>query len=385
MRFLFLLQVAGLMLWRSWRATAVLAFMVISAVAALVFLSALAVGTNDAMIRNSTGLFSGHITGHGLEQAGPELLRAPGVRQVLIRRQQQVLLAATGGLEPVVLIGVDPTQEKAATAYWKKTVRGAFPNDGEASLFLSQDTGRRLKVDINDTVNIVDRQGKVLKALTVGGLYRTGISQLDQGVAFCPAGALPEGHADLSAAVFLQPEAEVTTIAAHYQQQLPAATFTTWMEFMPDLNQLIDLDHICMAIVIFLVFAIVSVGISCAFLIFTLKNLREHGIMKAMGLFSSDTALLLVSQIGLLTSISAAIGTLAGTLLVAVFATTGIDIGAFTSHNQYFAVSGILTPRLTGPALLAPPVMAVIFGFVAAIWPIASIIRQNPAEILRSI
>ncbi len=58
----FLVKIACLILWRSWRTTLVLSFMVITAVAALVFLSALAVGTNDAMIRNSTGLFSGHIS-----------------------------------------------------------------------------------------------------------------------------------------------------------------------------------------------------------------------------------------------------------------------------------------------------------------------------------
>ena len=59
MRLTYLIRIAALILLRSWRATVVLAFMVVTAVAALVFLSALAIGTNDAMIRNSTGLFSG--------------------------------------------------------------------------------------------------------------------------------------------------------------------------------------------------------------------------------------------------------------------------------------------------------------------------------------
>ena len=63
MRFGFIFKISGLILLRSWRATVVLAFMVVSAVASLVFLSSLAVGTNDAMIRNSTELFAGHIIG----------------------------------------------------------------------------------------------------------------------------------------------------------------------------------------------------------------------------------------------------------------------------------------------------------------------------------
>jgi ABC-type lipoprotein release transport system permease subunit len=140
-----------------------------------------------------------------------------------------------------------------------------------------------------------------------------------------------------------------------------------------------------MAIVIVLVFAIVSIGIACTFLIFSLKNLREFGIMKAMGMLAEDTALLLVAQIGLMTILAAAIGTAAGIALVALFSHIGIDISAFTSHNQYFTVSGILYPRLTGPAVITPPLAAIVFGLAAAIWPVVYVVRRNPAEILRNV
>ena len=385
MRFAFIVKLAGLMLWRSWRATVILSFMIISSVGALVFLSALAVGTNDAMIRNSTGLFSGHIAGSGMKEDDAPLLQVPGVKQVLLRRQQPVLLGSVDGFEPVMLIGFDPAQEKEATAFWKKTVKGDYPVQGEETIFISQETARRLNVDVGRTVSLINRQGLPLKTLTVSGIYKTGITHLDQGVAFCPSQAMPAGEATLSAAVFLQADAPLEDIVAQYRKRLPGADFATWAEFMPDLKQLIDLDYFCMAIVVFLVFAVVSVGISCTFLIFTLKNLREHGILKAMGLLSGDTTMLLLTQIGLLTVSAAAIGTLAGLLTVGVFSHTGIDISAYTSHNQYFAVSGILYPRLTGLALFAPPLAAVIFSLVAAVWPIAYVLRKNPADILRSV
>jgi ABC-type antimicrobial peptide transport system permease subunit len=107
--------------------------------------------------------------------------------------------------------------------------------------------------------------------------------------------------------------------------------------------------------------------------------------MKAMGFMPGDTAWLLTAQIGMLTIFAAAIGTLLGVLIVALFARAGIDISAFTSHNQYFSVSGILYPRLTLLALFAPPLVAITFGLAAAIWPVFSIIRKNPADILRSV
>lgn len=385
MRLTFIVKLAGLMLWRSWRATAILSFMVISSVGALVFLSALAIGTNDAMIRNSTGLFSGHIAGSGIDEKDVPILQVQGVKQVLLRRQQPILLGSGDSLEPVVLIGVDPARETEAAAFWKKTVAGNYLGRSEETIFLSQETAWRLNTDIGKIVSLMNRQGLLLKTLTVSGIYKTGITQLDQGVAFCPAQAMPAGEKNISAAIFLQPDAPLDDIAAHYRKLLPIAAFSTWADFMPDLKQLIDLSNFCMAIVVFLVFAIVSVGIASTFLIFTLKNLREHGIMKAMGLLSGDTALLLLTQIGLLTVSSAAIGTLAGILTVEIFSNVGIDISAYTSHNQYFAVSGILYPRLTGLALFVPPIVAVIFSLMAAVWPIAYVLRKNPADILRSV
>jgi ABC-type lipoprotein release transport system permease subunit len=385
MRFAFILKIATLILLRSWRATAVLSFMVITAVAALVFLSALAVGTNDAMIRNSTGLFSGHISISGISAGDAGKLQVAGVEQVLLRRHRPVILSTNSSLEAVTLLGIDPLQEQKATAFWKKTVQGRYPVANSQEIYLSQDSAKRLKLQVGDRVTLRTHQSVALKHLTVSGIYKTGISQLDQGLAFCPAAALPPGAQELSVALFLTAEAPIDEVVSTLRTRLPTASVTPWMEFMPDLKQLIDLDYICMAIVIALVFAIVSVGISCTFLIFTLKNLREHGIMKAMGFMAGDTALLLVSQISLLTVFAATVGTLLGVLTVTVFAQIGIDIGAFTSHNQYFSVSGMLYPRLTGLALFTPPLVAVVFGLAAAIWPIVTIIRKNPADILRSV
>ena len=220
---------------------------------------------------------------------------------------------------------------------------------------------------------------------TVVGLYKTGISQLDQGMAFIPLDAMPEAGGERTAAIFLRPGTDEARVVTSFRQLLPNANFIAWPEFMPDLNQLIDLDGLCMALVIVLVFAIVSVGIACAFLLFALKNLREHGIMKAMGITAGETALLLTSQIGLLTVSAAVAGGLLGALITVITARAGIDIGAFTSHNQYFSVSGIIYPRLTVLALVASPLAAVLFGLVAAVWPSLYLARKSPADILRGI
>ncbi len=386
MRLRFLIHIACLNLWRSWRATAVLSVMVVFAVAALVFLAALAIGTNDAMVRNSIGLFSGHVAASGLpREIRADDLTAPGVAQVLVRRHLPVLVEKDEVFETVELIGVDPGREKAHTTLWKKTVAGRYLQPGEEALYLNQDSARRLRATVGDQLHLRRQPGQRPRTLTLVGVYTTGASHLDQALAFCPEEVFPGQDGLTSAAVFLQDGASIDKVLQHFREQMPRAAFRAWPEFMPDLKQLIDLNFVCMAIVMVLVFALVAVGISCAFLIFTLKGLREHGIMKAMGILPRDTALLLVTQIGALTTCAAVLGVVAGVAAVAVFARYGIDLSALTSHNQYFSVSGIIYPRCTTISLLAPPLLAGFFGMAAAVWPALFVMRKSPADILRSV
>lgn len=386
MRLRFILKLSCLYLFRSWRPTVVLSFMVIAAVTALVFLASLAIGTNDAMIRNSTGLFSGHISGIDIPPTiDTDLLMVNGVEHVLVRRQQRYLLWTNSVFEPILLMTVNPLQEKQATVLWKKTVSGRYLLPGEDGIYLNQETAERLLTTVGGQVHLGVSPGKRLNTLTVVGIYKTGLSQLDQGRGFCPVEALDVSGNLLSAALFLEDSGSTEEILRELRKLVPAGTFFAWSEFMPDLKQLIDLNFVCMAMVMILVFALVAVGISCAFLIFTLKDLREHGIMKTMGVDPVDTALLLVCRIGLLILFAALVGMIAGIAAVALFSQTGIDLTNLTSHNQYFTVSGIIYPRLTALSLLPPPLLAIIFGLAAALWPSLYIIRKKPADILRSV
>ncbi|TKB07484.1 ABC transporter permease [Desulforhopalus sp. IMCC35007] len=386
MRLRFIAKLSLLHLLRSWRTTVVLSFMVIFAVGALVFLAALAIGTNDAMIRNSIGLFSGHISGTNiLPGSDTSLLQVEGVEHVLRRTEHRFLLWTDDIFETVLLMGVDPVQEKQSTVLWKKSVAGRYLLAGEEAIFINQETASRLQVEVGGQVKLGSRPGEVLKTFTVIGIYHTGISQLDQGLAFCPVEVFPKPDSPINVAVFLHYGTPTKTVVERYRELMPSATFKDWPEFMPDLKQLIDLNFVCMAIVMILVFVLVSVGISCAFLIFTLRNMREHGILKAMGILPVDTALLLVTQIAFLTIFAALIGEIAGIAAVALFSESGIDLTTLTSHNQYFSVSGVIYPRLTLASLLPSPLLAVFFGLAAAVWPAIYIIRKSPADILRSV
>lgn len=376
---------AWLSLQGSWRSTVVLSSMLLVSVATLIFLSAIAVGVNDAMVRNSTSLYSGQVSASRIDDSmRGRLGRGPGVEAVLLRAHNPGIITRDKAAEPLVLIEVDPEMERTSTALWKKTVSGGYLDGDGKDIFISEATAQALSVGPGDAVVFSPAKGAPVE-FAVKGVYRTGVASLDRGVAFSPAGSsgiMPEG---LSAAIFLEDGVDPAEVARLYEIELDGADFKTWDELMPDLKQLIELNYVSMDIVMALVFGVVSLGIAGAFSIYILKGVREYGIMKAMGVGTGELVFLVVSKIALVNLFSSALGVALGAAVTALFSSRGIDLGAFTSHNQYFSVSGVIYPRLTGYSLLLPPAAAFLFGLAASIWPALIVARRKAAEILRTI
>ena len=381
-------RIALLFLLRSGRSTAALSVMVVTAVAALIFLSALSVGVKDAMLRNTVGLFAGHVTVSNLpETVSPADLRIAGVKAVLQRRYRPGILSGNGLALPLTLCGIDPARESAVTALKKKIVAGRYPQNGRAQILISRELARSFGVTLGDALRFQDRRGDPQLLFTVAGIYQTGLEALDRGLAFCPLDRLPDKDTSWTAAVFLKDGVAPTAILNVYRQQLPVtARLTSWEDQMPDLRQLIDLEAISMVVVIVLVFGVVAIGLACSFVIFIIRNMREYGILKAMGVTTAEMIRLIAAKVVLMNLAACGAGLLVGVAAVlAVARLGGIDISAFTSHNRYFAVSGVIYPRLTAFALWAPPAVSLVFSLGAAIWPALLVARKRAADILRMI
>jgi len=379
-------RTAFLFLVRSGRSTFTLGLMVIAAVSALIFLSSLAVGVNDAMIRNSVGLFSGHVQALGLPPyVTPESLKIKGVKQVLKRIRVPGMISYRAGAEPIEMVLIDPPAESKATAMAGKIIRGENIREGFREVLISEPVSRRLGASVGDAMRFTAAGLASPVDLKVAGIYKTGILSMDTGTAFCPLDAVPLKTYTWDAAVFIRENVEPETIVLTYRQLFDGAgSFATWKESMPDLVQLIDLNYVSMTIVVVLVFGVVSLGISCAFIVFIFRNLREYGIMKAMGVTSGETARLIVMEILFINITACLAGGILGTAAVLLFAGRGIDLSAWTSHNQYFAVSGVIFPRLTIYSLMSAPAASAAFGLVSAVWPALLVARKKAVDILRA-
>ena len=373
-------------LLRSGRSAIMLCLMVIAAVSALIFLSSLAVGVNDAMIRNSVGMFSGHITGFSIPQSiTPESLKISGVDGVLKRVYVPGTIANGDRVEAVNLAGIYPDAERKLTAFYKKKIKGHFVQLGEQGVYLSSLMCEELNADLGDALVFRSGLGDKVVKLKITGIYNSGLEELDNNTAFCAIDILPEAiTATWSAAIFLKDGIDPDKIINEYAMEHPGLVFKSWRDLMPDLIQLIDLNYVSMNIVMLLVFCVVSVGISCAFAIFILKNMREYGIMKSMGVTPAEVGSLIMIEIFLINIAASLSGIIIGLIAVYIAARSGIDLTSFTSHNKYFSVSGVIFPRLTFYSLFLPPFLAMVFSLISGIWPTLLVSRKKAVHILRS-
>jgi ABC-type lipoprotein release transport system permease subunit len=359
--------------------------MAVAAVASLIFLSSLDVGVNDAMIRNSVGMFSGHINGIFIpESVTPDLLKVEGVKEVLKRVYVPGAISRGANTEAINLAGIDPDKEERFTALSKKMINGEFIQSSEPGIYLSRFMSERLNAILADEVIFRAGYGNETLTLKVKGIYSTGIEELDSKTAFLPLDILPASMVKTwSAGIFLDEGVVPEEVVNAYHNKYPSMKFMTWKEMMPDLLQLIDLNYVSMNIVMFLVFGVVSIGIACAFAIFILKNIREYGIMKSMGVTPAETGYLIMIEIFLINIAASVAGVIIGLTAAYVAGVSGIDLTSFTSHNKYFAVSGVIYPRLTFYSLALPPLLALVFSLLAGIWPAMIVARKKAVQILK--
>jgi ABC-type lipoprotein release transport system permease subunit len=307
-----------------------------------------------------------------------------GVSTVLQRFQVRGLLDNHGKAEILTLIAVNPEQELKNTYLWKKIIKGNYIANAKSEILISHATAKIL--NINPGEKIIFKYDSSTVEFIVAGIYKTGIDSLDRGIAFCPASTLFNQTGNWECAVFLDSSAEMRAIMELYTQLgLENLHLKTWEDLMPDLKQLIELNRISMVFVLVLVLGVVSFGIACAFSIFIINNIREYGIMKAMGVTPGETAILIFFEVILMNLLASFTGSVAGLLTVFIVSKTGIDLSTFTSHNQYFVVSGLIIPRLTPFSLCLPSVLAMVFSMLAAIWPVLIVVRRRTSDILRSI
>ena len=379
---------AGRMVWRSLsrraRRSVVTFAGVALAVASLVLLAALMEGVGEAMIRNSVAVQVGHVHVTWPDRsalalgARPSLAAVPDLRTPLWRKRRAGLLRLGDRESTAAIYAVDPAAERSESAEPLKVVRGHYL-DSPGSVVIGSSLAEALGANVGDTVQ-VQIPGADPLSLRVGGIFDTGVEILDRS-AQVALEDLPGPVNDL--AVVLHSPRSAEAAARALARLFPQAAVATWREALPELVQLISLNRVAMNVVFALALLILAFGISNAAFMSVSERTRELGILQAMGMRPWQIVLMMLAEVAVLVCAAGACGIAIGCGTTEILRHVGLDLGAWTSANPHFLVSGVVYPRLTPYAVVTPAVVAAVCVLLAGVLPAWRGATVDPVRALR--
>ncbi|PKL41801.1 MAG: hypothetical protein CVV41_16670 [Candidatus Riflebacteria bacterium HGW-Riflebacteria-1] len=406
------LKLAWRNLWRNRTRTLVLLAAISGSLAFVAWMQNVASGSYEKMIEDAARMGSGHLSLHhpdypqerlnelvfSGDPAMSLLENREGIVRVLPRLYVSALARSSRDNRAVMILGVDFEREHASNPLLQdtKTVSGRIPaSDTQNLAYIGTRLAENLRIDAGKKLVVMfqDLSGEITSKLyRVGGIFKSGVTQLDSATIFVNrhslATALGNSDALHEIAILLADRDKLPEQLAQLQKACAAhkdiAVFS-WEVTSKQIADAIKIDSAQFKFMIFLLYVLVTIGTVNLLLMSILERTREFGLLRAIGLDRQRIGRLIFFEAALL----GLIGSLAGLLLTIVLSLYSWHYGLdFSSMFGEAEVAGMLVSMKINSTwewgwmfgLAAGMVVVVI---LAAIYPVKKALRAAPAEAMR--
>lgn len=376
--------------------------------ASLIFLWAFIDGTNDQMIENSTRYLSGHVQVHrsgyheertldlllgDADRIVAALARQPAVTAVTSRMEGNAILSLGDKSRGMMVVGVDPVQERKVSTLFETVRAGRFLRAGDGDVVVLGDSAARaLGAVIGSDVALVTQgaDGSVGAArYRVIGIFNTKMDMIDGVVVFLPLAAAQqlfsaEGKATSIVARLDQRDA-APALAARLRNALgPQQEVLTWQALLPSVVQSVAFHEVVGYVLLLVLFVIVAVGVTNTTLMAVMERTREFGVMMAVGTRSGQVMRLVFYEACLLGVTGLAAGAFLGVSLAQYFGTQGIDLGEFTNAMQTMqGLTSVIHPLARADRALFLAACVFATAVLAALFPAWKAASLQPIDAIR--
>lgn len=407
-------------LWRNRRRTWLTTGGVAFAVFLVVAFMCVQLGSYATMEQTATSLLTGEIQvqhrqyledprlEHVLDDADDLAARVaaePGVAAVAARAEAYALASVGERSFGAQVIGIDARAEAHVVTLARQIFDGRLLAGAQEGV-LGAALARNLGVGVGDEVLVLGsgRHGGVAAmALTVVGLFRSGIAELDRALVLAPIDDVRQAF-DLEGGahrlvIRIERDASVDAVAAALQGALPTTwpaapdaaadaqpvTVRTWRDLLPELHQAIEVDRLSGALFYWLIMILVTFSVVNTFVMTVYERTREFGVLLAMGLRPFRLMAMLQWEAALLWALGSAIGVAAAAVLIAWLSRVGIFLGADMERlatEMYLPTR--LYPTFTAQALLTAPLVMLVGTQLAAAIPAWRLRRLRIVDAMRA-
>lgn len=405
-----MIRIAWRNLWRHPRRTLLTLAAIALACIVAIFLLALQVGTYTTMKNNLLQVFDGfaqiqqprYLNDPSLQATirHPQRLarsaaQISGVHAAAIRASSYALLSKGQHSVGAYLVGVQPGIESRISRIPSTLTKGRYLSVGDAAeVVLGQSLARTLGVEVGNHVTLLgmSRNGSLAAdALTVTGIFKSGIKKLDRQLAEMPLGRFQGDFA-------MSGQANVIVLSgntlAQVNRALPAVralvkpdglAVRDWGELEPGLKHAIQLDASTAMLWYVSLVVVVAAILLNTFLMAVLERTREFGLLLALGMRPAAVGRMIWLETLLLLGISVAVGLAVGAALVAWYGVHGLALPGAENAFAQWGLPGRMYPQLNAFSLLTGPAAIAFCCAVAGVIPYLRARRLEPVPAMRAV
>lgn len=293
----------------------------------------------------------------------------------------------------VMLMAVDPTSQTKISRLHTMIKEPA--NSDFEKLFsnnhvmIGQTLAHQLAVKPDDRITLLftnDTNASQImleqKEVNVGGIFKTGIEEIDAHIVFCDFPLFSSIFPDKGTTqigVKLVPGTDETQALAALKTRLSTLNVFSWKDLYPALLSALTLEKYAMFFILALITLVASMNIVALLFMFITSKKTEIAVFKTLGLSSKDLALVFII-IGVGISCAAAV---LG-LLAAVGASYLLEHYPIIPLPDVYYVSH-LPAHMDWSIIISVLVLVLIISFIASYLPARSVYKLDAASVLKQI
>ena len=400
-------------IWRNRRRSIIVSSSVGVGVMAMILSSGFMNGMNGQMVENTINTSLGHIAVHraGFQDsmkieyrfnAGEALDKVitgiPHYKAHAPRVKITGMARSSESARGVMFIGIDPEKEKNVSGIYHYLLEDGsskyLESTGGNQVLISVSLARKLDLMVGDrmVVMIQDSIGEIsAAALVIQGLFETPMESFDKYTAFTGIDTLRNiigiGN-ELSEITVRLDDKEYAT---ETKKNLTAALKKTdlevlsWKDMAPDLVSAIKLYDSLLYICFAIVFVTVIFTVANTLIMAIMERFHELGVMKSLGTRPSWIFILVMNEAVNLGITGLAGGTITGLIIIGIFGTTGVNLGAFADTMRMMGTGNVIYPYVKIMDVLAASGIVLLTTIIAALYPSVKAARIKPLDALNYI
>ena len=297
-----------------------------------------------------------------------------------------------------MVVGVDPEGEQDVSLLPGSLIDGTYLA-GSDDAFVGARLARNLGISVGDELVVLGstREGGVAAlAVRVGGIFRSGLTELDRVLLQVRLSTLQEafelGDDAHRIVLFADSIPGIESMVHEVDNALAGsgaadtARVLPWAELMPEVEESIQLDSGAGVILLWTLVIVVAFTVVNALVMTVLERTREFGMLLAVGMRPGSIMAMLQVEAMCMWAVGAVIGLAAAILFVSTIGTYGIGIPQqFEEMGNAFVLPERIHLTLDAPALtLAPAVLGALTS-MAALLVSLRLRRIRPVTALREV